>query len=58
VLAVPAGSLRCVEPAWAALTAGEMPSGRSGLYAAVTPLAGLAVLVRAGDGQALLTASG
>jgi hypothetical protein len=37
---------------------GRCRQGGSGVDAAATPLAGPAVLVRAGEAQALLTASG
>ena len=52
-----AGSLLCVEPEWAGLPAGEMPSGTvlsgSGPDVAVMPLAGPAILVTALAGDAL-----
>ena len=52
-----AGSLLCVEPEWAGLPAGEMPSGTmlsgSGPDVAVMPLAGPGVLVTALAGDAL-----
>ena len=52
-----AGPLLCVEPQWAGLPAGEMPSGTvlsgSGPGVAVMPLAGPAILVTALAADAL-----